>query len=114
MLIPNNKQKTKLIQCFGVSRFAYNWTLGKQQENYKNGGKFISDNELRKEFTKLKKTKEYEWLNQYSNNIPKQAIKDCCEAYERFLINFIISSIASEQALNTSFSLAGLSPLAST
>lgn len=84
MLIPNNKQKTKLFQCFGVSRFAYNWALGKQQENYKNGDKFISDNDLRKEFTQLKKTKEYEWLNQYSNNIPKQAIKDACDSYKRF------------------------------
>lgn len=84
MMIPNNKQKTKLFQCFGVSRFAYNWTLGKQQENYKNGGKFISDNDLRKEFTRLKKTKEYEWLNQYSNNIPKQAIKDACDSYKNF------------------------------
>ena len=84
MLIPNNKQKTKLFQCFGVSRFAYNWALGRQQENYKNGGKFISDNDLRKEFTQLKKTKEYEWLNQYSNNIPKQAIKDACDGYKRF------------------------------
>ena len=84
MLIPNNKQKTKLFQCFGVSRFAYNWTLGRQQENYKNGGKFISDNDLIKEFTQLKKTKEYEWLNQYSNNIPKQAIKDACNSYKRF------------------------------
>ena len=84
MLIPNNKQKTKLFQCFGVSRFAYNWTLGKQQENYKNGGKFISDNDLRKEFTILKKTKEYEWLNRYSNNISKQAIKDACDSYKKF------------------------------
>ena len=84
MLVPNNKQKTKLFQCFGVSRFAYNWTLGKQQENYKNGGKFISDNDLRKEFNQLKKTKEYEWLNQYSNNIPKQAIKDACDSYKKF------------------------------
>lgn len=84
MLIPNNKQKTKLFQCFGVSRFAYNWTLGKQQENYKNGGKLISDNDLRKEFTQLKKTKGYEWLNQYSNNIPKQAIKDACDSYKKF------------------------------
>ena len=84
MLIPNNKQKTKLFQCCGVGRFAYNWTLGKQQENYKNGGKFISDNDLRKEFTQLKKTKEYEWLNQYSNNIPKQAIKDACDSYKKF------------------------------
>ena len=84
MLIPNNKQKTKLFQCFGISRFAYNWTLEKQQENYRNGGKFISDSELRKEFTQLKKTKEYEWLNQYSNNITKQAIKDCCDSYKKF------------------------------
>ena len=84
MLIPNNKQKTKLFQCCGVGRFAYNWTLGKQQENYKNGGKFISDNDLRKEFTQLKKTKEYEWLNQYFNNIPKQAIKDACDSYKKF------------------------------
>ena len=84
MLIPNNKQKTKLFQCFGVSRFAYNWTLSRQQENYKNGGKFISDYDLIKEFTQLKKTKEYEWLNQYSNNIPKQAIKDACNSYKRF------------------------------
>ena len=84
MLIPNNKQKTKLFQCFGVSRFAYNWALGKQQKNYKNGGKFISDNDLRKEFTQLKKTKEYEWLNRYSNNISKQAIKDACDSYKKF------------------------------
>ena len=84
MLIPNNKQKTKLFQCFGISRFTYNWALGKQQENYKNGGKFISDNDLRKEFTQLKKTKEYEWLNRYSNNISKQAIKDACDSYKRF------------------------------
>ena len=84
MLIPNNKQKTKLFQCFGVSRFTYNWALDKQQENYKNGGKFISDNDLRKEFTQLKKTKEYEWLNQYSNNISKQAIKDACDSYKKF------------------------------
>ena len=84
MLIPKNKQKTKLFQCCNVSRFAYNWALGRQQENYKNGGKFISDNDLRKEFTQLKKTKEYEWLNQYSTNIPKQSIKDACIAYKRF------------------------------
>ena len=58
MLIPNNKQKTKLIQCFGVSRFAYNWTLRKQQENYKNGGKFISDNELRKELALVRRSEQ--------------------------------------------------------
>jgi len=83
-LKPNNKQKTKLFECAGVARWAYNWTLARQQENYKNGGKFIKDNELRKELTLLKKTDKYKWLNDYSNNITKQAIKDACNAYKRF------------------------------
>ena len=84
MLNPNNKQISKLFQSAGVARFAYNWTLGKQKENYDNGGKFLSDNELRKEFTILKKQDNYKWLNEYSNNIPKQAIKDACDSYKRF------------------------------
>ena len=84
MLIPNNKQKSKLFQSAGVARFAYNWALGREQENYKNGGTFLSDYDLRKEFTKLKSTEGYKWLNDYSNNITKQAIKDACLAYRRF------------------------------
>ena len=84
MLIPNNKQITKLFQYTGTARFAYNWALAREQENYKNGGKFISDNDLRKEFTILKHTDEYAWLNNVSNNVTKQAIKDVCEAYKRF------------------------------
>lgn len=88
MIHPNNKQRSKLFQCAGVARWAYNWTLGRQQENYKNGGKFIPDGELRKELTQLKKTEEYKWLNVYSNNITKQAIKDACEAYQKFFKGF--------------------------
>ena len=84
MLLPNNKQITKLFQYAGTARFAFNWALNKEQENYKNGGKFISDNELRKEFTILKQTNEYGWLNHISNNVTKQAIKDACESYRRF------------------------------
>lgn len=84
MLLPNNKQKTKLFQYANTARFAYNWALGREQGNYKNGGKFISDGELRKEFTQLKKTQEYAWLNNISNNVTKQAIKDACEAYRDF------------------------------
>ena len=84
MLLPNNKQKTKLFQYANTARFAYNWALSREQENYKNGGKFIPDGDLRKEFTKLKKTEEYAWLNNISNNVTKQAIKDACEAYKAF------------------------------
>ena len=84
MLIPNNKQKTKLFQYASVARFAYNWALEREQKNYKNDGKFLSDMDLRKEFTKMKQMQEYKWLNDVSNDVTKQAIKDACNAYKRF------------------------------
>jgi putative transposase len=83
-LEPNNIQNTLLFQYAGVARWAYNYTLSKQQQNYKNGGKFISDGDIRKEITQLKKTDAYEWLNDVSANVPKQAVKDCCEAFKKF------------------------------
>ena len=83
-LNPNNKQLTKLVQYAACARFAYNWAIAREQENYKQGNKFLSDNDLRKEFTQLKKLQEYQWLNEVSNNVTKQAIKDACNTYKRF------------------------------
>lgn len=83
-LEPNRKQNTKLFRNSGTARFIYNWTLAKQEKNYKSGGKFISDNDLRKELTQLKKTDELKWLNTVSNNVAKQAVKDGCDAYKKF------------------------------
>lgn len=82
-LYPSELQEQKLWQSVGTARFIYNWTLARQEENYKNGGKFISDSILRKELTVLKKT-ELSWLNEVSNNVTKQAVKDACNAYKRF------------------------------
>ena len=84
MLLPNNQQKTKLVQYSNVARFAYNWALEKQMTQFKNGGSFLSDEVLRKEFTQFKKTEEGNWLNKISNNVTKQAIKDCCIAFQNF------------------------------
>lgn len=83
-LNPNNKQLTKLFQYAGCARFAYNWAIARERENHKQENKFLSDSELRKEFTQLKKLQEYEWLNEVSNNVTKQAIKDACNTYKRF------------------------------
>lgn len=84
MLIPNNIQKTKMFEYAGASRFAYNWALAREKENYEKGGRFISDSELRKEFTRLRNSDEYAWLQNISNNVTKQAIKDACIAYKNF------------------------------
>lgn len=82
-LYPTKEHEQKLWQSVGTARYIYNWTLARQEDNYKNGGKFISDNDLRKELTILKKT-ELNWLNEVSNNVAKQAVKDGCEAYKKF------------------------------
>lgn len=81
---PTKQQEKQLYKSSGTARFIYNWVLGKQQENYKLGNKFIPDSVLRKEITQLKKTKEFNWLTEVSNNIPKQAVKDSCNSYKRF------------------------------
>ena len=83
-LNPNNKQLTKLFQYAGCARFAYNWAINREEENHKQGNKFLSDMDLRKEFTQLKKLQEFKWLNEVSNNVTKQAIKDACNAYKNF------------------------------
>ena len=82
-LKPTKEQEEIMWKSVGTMRFIYNWTLNKQEINYKNGGKFIQDGILRKEITQLKK-EELFWLKDVSANIPKQAVKDACNAYKRF------------------------------
>lgn len=82
-LKPNKTQEKQMYKSSNIARFVYNWTLNRQIENYKQGNKFISDNELRKEITQLKKN-ELNFLNEVSNNVAKQAVKDCCNAYKKF------------------------------
>lgn len=82
----NNKQKTRIFQNAGVSRFAYNLTLQIQEDNYKNGGKFLSDCDVRKIITQ-RKQEDLAWLYNYDCNIVKQAVKDACKAYKTFFKN---------------------------
>lgn len=85
MLCPNNKQRTKLFECAGTARFAYNWALSYQQMNYDIGNDFLSDGDLRKILTHLKSSNnKFKWLYHYSDMIAKQAVKDACTAYKNF------------------------------
>lgn len=79
----NNKQRTRLFQNAGVSRFAYNFTIALQEENYKNGNKFLSDREVRKIITQ-RKQQDLEWLYKFDCDIVKQSVKDACRAYKTF------------------------------
>jgi putative transposase len=82
-LRPTPEQEQWLWRSAGAARWVYNWTLARQDENYRNGGKFLLDGDLRKELTKLKRTEEYVWLNEISAQTTKQAVKDACDAYKK-------------------------------
>lgn len=79
-LLPTLEQEILIRKSIGVSRFVYNWCLDKQLKS----DKFIRDNELRKELTKLKRTDSYHWLSDVGCNVIKQSAKDLCNAYKRF------------------------------
>ena len=84
MLIPNNKQRKRLFQFAGSARYAYNWALEQEKKNYAEGGKFLSDYELRRRFTEYKNEPDNRWLYTISNNVCKQAVKDAVIAYQKF------------------------------
>ncbi len=85
-ILPNVEQEKQLWKSAATARYVFNWALNKQIEHFQNTGKLnkISDGILRKELTKLKQTKECEWLYEVSNNVAKQAVKDICKAIDRF------------------------------
>lgn len=83
-ILPTQEQLEQLWKSVGTARYIYNWTLDRQNKNYKNGNKFLKDGILRKELTQLKKSEEFKWLFEVSNNVAKQAVKDACDAYVKF------------------------------
>ena len=84
MIYPTKEQANKIIKFCNASRFAYNWAIALEEENYKNGGKFISGYELAKRFTQFKKQEGNEWLKEISGRALKVAILNAATAYDNF------------------------------
>lgn len=83
MLLPNDKQKSKLLETSNAAKYAYNWAIAIQVKYFKHNKKYMTHLEVRKLFTVHKQEKT--WLYKVSNTAAKQAIKDCCNAFIRFL-----------------------------
>ena len=84
MIYPTKEQSDKIIKFCNASRFAYNWAIALEEENYKNGGKFISGYDLTKRFTQFKKQEGNEWLKEISGRALKVAILNAATAYDNF------------------------------
>lgn len=98
-LKPTKEQEILIKKSIGVSRFVYNWCLSAQSTS----DKFIRDNELRKELTKLKKTKEYYWLAEVGSNVIKQSAKDLCNAYRRYFNHISNRPVFKKKGYSNSF-----------
>ena len=83
-LLPNNKQQGRFFEYAGAARYIYNWVLDREKEQYEKDKKFLNNFVLRKELTQLKKQPETAWLQDINRPVLDQAIRDACDAYEKF------------------------------
>ena len=95
-LFPTKEQVQIFYNYFNMSQFVYNKCIDIQEEHYKSEGQFkdieeelgvkinkrLSYVKLTSIFTKLKT--EYRWLYFYDNASIRGAIRDCCEAYNKY------------------------------
>ena len=83
-LKPTKTQEVYFKKASGTARWSYNYALERSETFYKETGKRISEQDIRKEITQLKKQEEFKWLQEISAQVPKQAVKDLDLAYKRF------------------------------
>lgn len=83
-LIPTKEQEELMRKSIGVSRWAYNYALSRKKEVYECDSKSISEGDIRKEITQLKKTDEFKWLNEVSAQITTDSVKSLDGAFKNF------------------------------
>ena len=82
-LLPTEQQEILMFKSIGCSRFAYNWALNRCNELYKQGIKYNMSN-IRKEFTQLKKQENFKWLNEVSNKVMQESMRNLDKAFKTF------------------------------
>ena len=81
-IYPTKNQEELLRKHIGCCRFIWNHLLAVQQENYKNGEKYISKFNMIKLLPTIKK--EFKWLNEVSMTSLQRICDDVNTAYQRF------------------------------
>jgi len=87
-LDPNNKQRTYLAKCAGVSRFAYNWALSEWGLMYDTRKKDPSQPQpnqllLRRKLNSIKR-EQFPWMLEVTKCAPQEAIIDLGKAFNNF------------------------------
>ena len=84
-LDPTPAQVQAFILQSDVTRFVFNWALGKRQEHYKETGKQLSAVELIKEFRAVRKVRDdLAWTAEASSRAEESALRRLDAAYKNF------------------------------
>ncbi|MDM0963463.1 transposase [Clostridium perfringens] len=83
---PTDKQKSKIHQTIGVSRFVYNFYIAHNKEIYHREGKFVSGMDLSKWLNNeyIPKNQDMKWIKEVSSKATKQAIMNGDKAFRDF------------------------------
>lgn len=81
-LRPTDKQKVLLEKHFGVNRFIYNWALDLKKKHYAETQKSLSQFDIMKKMTALKKEKE--WMSEVASQSMQQTVAHLESAFVAF------------------------------
>jgi putative transposase len=83
-IIPNKVQQELLEKHFGCVRFVFNWGLGKKIKAYQQEKKRLSCFDLINELVKLKKEKDFKWLNDVNSQSLQMSLRNLDNAFTNF------------------------------
>jgi putative transposase len=83
-LMPNGEQARKMRRFAGACRFVFNKALALQNENYRNGGKFIGKFAMKKRFTEWRNSPDTPWLADAPRHPVDEAILNLDRAFQNF------------------------------
>ena len=85
----NNKERTRLFECAGTSRFAWNWGLADRNERYrtKQGKERFTDAMKQHKHLNTLKKSAFPWMYNYSKCVPQEALRDLEQAFQNFYQN---------------------------
>ncbi|MHA1945690.1 MAG: RNA-guided endonuclease InsQ/TnpB family protein [Candidatus Hodarchaeales archaeon] len=88
-LLVNNKERTLLTKCAGISRFAWNWGLANRKKLYQNKTGVVRYTDAMKQHKELNLLKQtvFPWMYEVSKCVPQEALRDLDRAYQNFFSN---------------------------
>jgi putative transposase len=85
----NNKERTLLAKCAGISRFAWNWGLANRKllfQSQTGDARYTDSMKQHKKLNFLKHT-DFPWMYEVSKCVPQEALRDLDRGYQNFFNN---------------------------